>query len=173
MTIKTDLLAFKVLNFLKISVFLTVLLVTASCTTSLLPSCGACTSPPLADLNGSWELTRWNNAPDSNGAIRLRTIPSASTGKPLFINFDLKANKVNGFSGCNNFVTGVTEDQHGIHLGEIASTRMMCQESRLMDLESTFLYQLRDYRSLKIEKNQLLLLGRDGDALLFTRRTIK
>ena len=173
MTIKTDLLAFKVLNFLKISVFLTILLGTVSCSTSILPSCGACTSPPLADLNGTWDLTRWNNPPDSNGAIRLRTIPNPSTGKPLFINFDLKASKVNGFSGCNSFVTSVTEDQRGIQLGEIASTRMMCQEARTMDLESTFLYQLRDYRSLKIEKNQLLLLGRDGDALIFTRRTSK
>jgi heat shock protein HslJ len=172
MTIKTDLLPLKVLNFLKISLFLMFLLGTTACT-NVLPSCGACTSPPLSDLNGTWDLIRWNNPPDSNGAIRIRTIPTASNGKQLFINFDLNNNKVNGFSGCNNFVTSVTEDQRGIRLGEIASTRMMCQENRLMELETNFLYQLKDYRSLKIEKNQLLLLGRDGDALVFTRRNLK
>ncbi len=50
---------------------------------------------------------------------------------------------------------------------------MMCQEAKLMELENDFLYQLRDYRSLKIEKNQLLLLGRDDDALVFVRRNLK
>ena len=171
MTIKTDLLTFKVLKLVKISVFTAFLFSAASCT-NVLPSCGACTSPPLTDLNGTWELIRWNKAPE-NGAIRIRSIPNNSNGKTLFINFDLANNKVNGFSGCNNYVTSVSENQKGIILGEIAGTRMMCQESKLMELENDYLYQLRDYRSLKIEKNQLLLLGRDGDALVFVRRNLK
>ena len=172
MTIKTDLLTSKVRKFFRISVILGLFISICACT-NIIPSCGVCNSPPLTDLNGSWELVRWNKAPETNGSIRTRTIPNGNNTKALFINFDLANKRVTGFSGCNSFTASATDNPKGIILGDIASTRMMCHEAKLMELENDFLYQLRDYRSLKIEKNQLLLLGRDDDALVFVRRNLK
>lgn len=172
MTIKTDLLTSKVRKLVKITVFLGFLLSVTACT-EIIPSCGVCNSPPLTDLNGSWELIRWNKAPEANGSIRIRSIPNGNNSKALFMNFDLANNRVNGFSGCNSFTASATDNPKGIIIGDIASTRMMCSEAKLMELENDFLYQLRDYRTLKIEKNQLLLLGRDGEALVFIRRNLK
>jgi hypothetical protein len=39
-----------------------------------------------------------------------------------------------------------------------------------MELERDFLNQLSDYRSLQLKDDQMLLVGRTGDVLVFGRR---
>lgn len=129
----------------------------------------SCSSPPLASLNGTWELTRWN-LPPHNGQVRLRSIPHGDNGEPLKMTFDLANKRLSGFSGCNNFTAGVTDDPKGIVIGPIASTRKMCAQDRMNQIEYDFYYQLKDYRSFQMEKDQLLLMGRDGDVLAFRKR---
>jgi heat shock protein HslJ len=46
---------------------------------------------------------------------------------------------------------------------------MMCAENYRMELERDFLNQLEDYRSLRMNDDQLLMVGRTGDVLVFGR----
>jgi heat shock protein HslJ len=156
-------------NFAFSFVFLS-LLGLVSCS-NILPDCNACSSPPLSQLNGRWELLRWNLPPDAMGKINLRRIPHGDNGEPIIIEFNQEKKILSGYSGCNRFFSPITIDsKNAIVLGKIGSTMMMCAENSRMELERDFLNQLDDYRSLTLKGNELLLLGRTGDALVFGRR---
>jgi len=133
---------------------------------NVLPPCSAKTSPPAIDLNGAWILERWSLAPNSKGAIRPRPLPSSEGGQPIAIQFNASSNTVSGFSGCNRFTAQMTEDQRGINIENIASTRIACSADRI-ELESAFLYQLKDYQRLVRDDDRLLLIGRDQNVLRF------
>ena len=154
--------------FLQKVVFLLFFLGLNACT-SILPECGACSSPPLNQLNGTWELARWNQAPNSYGIIRLRTIPHGEETTPIFMDFDMESKRLSGFSGCNKFAADINEGSKGITLETIVRTKQTCASAQVTQFETDFIYELTDYRSLKVEKNQLLLVGRNGEVLLFEK----
>jgi heat shock protein HslJ len=138
---------------------------------NIVPDCNACSSPPLTQLQGRWELLRWNRPPDAMGKITLRTIPHGDNGEPIIIEFNEADKRLSGYSGCNRFFSPITTDAKGaIVLGKIGATMRMCVEPYRMELEHDFLNQLDDYRSLNTKGNELLLVGRTGDVLVFGRR---
>lgn len=151
-----------------LSLFCALSILTLSSCANLFEPC-TCSSPPLSQLNGTWELTRWHLPPE-NGQVRLRNIPHGDNGEPIKMSFDAPKQRLSGFSGCNNFSASVKDDPKGIEIGPVASTRKMCLEERINKIEQDFYYQLKDYRSLKQEQDQLLLIGRDGDVLTFKKR---
>jgi heat shock protein HslJ len=134
----------------------------------VLPPCNARTSPPAIELSGAWALERWSLAPNSKGEVRPRPLPSDGGMPAISIQFDARTNTVSGFSGCNRFTAQLTEDQRGISIDKIASTRMACSADR-MELESVFLYQLNDYQRLVRDDDRLLMIGRDQNVLRFVR----
>ena len=134
----------------------------------VMPPCNAKTSPPATELSGTWILERWSLAPNSKGEIRPRPLPSDGAMPAMAIQFDARTNAVSGFSGCNRFTAQITEDQRGISIDKIASTRMACSADR-MELESAFLYQLNDYQRLVRDDDRLLLIGRDQNVLRFVQ----
>lgn len=132
-----------------------------------LPTCNSRTSPPASELRAStWELERWSLAPNSKGEVRPRTIPSGDGLQTIVIQFDETAQRVSGFAGCNRFTAQIAEDQRGITLEKIVSTRMACSADR-MELESAFLYQLNDHQSIIRDGDRLLMVGRDQNVLRF------
>ena len=159
-------IAFFALSFMLLGLF--VLL--TSC--GVLPNCTACSSPPLTNIDGRWELLRWNLPPSqTNGEVRLRKVPHGDNGEPITIKFEQISQRVSGYSGCNNFTASATDDPKGIIIGPVASTRKMCVNAYQMELEQDFLNQLRDYKNIKVNQNELLILGRMGDVLVFGRRS--
>ena len=134
----------------------------------VLPPCNAKTSPPAIELSGTWVLERWSLAPNSKGEVRPRPLPTGTSAQAIAIQFDARTNSVSGFSGCNRFTAQITEDQRGISIEKITSTRMACSADR-MDLESAFLYQLNDYQRLVRDDDRLLLVGRDQNVLRFVQ----
>ncbi len=134
----------------------------------VLPPCNAKTSPPAIELSGTWVLERWSLAPNSKGEVRPRPLPTATDTQTIAIQFDARTNSVSGFSGCNRFTAQITEDQRGISIEKIASTRTACSADR-MELESAFLYQLNDYQRLVRDDDRLLLIGRDQNVLRFVQ----
>jgi heat shock protein HslJ len=86
----------------------------------------------------------------------------------IAIQVDARTNSVSGFTGCNRFTAQIAEDQRGISIDKIASTRMACSADR-MELESAFLYQLNDYQRLVRDDDRLLLIGRDQNVLRFVQ----
>lgn len=157
-------------GFLKTS-FIFISLVSLFSCTSILPECNSCSSPPLASLHGEWELLRWNLPPSNTGEVRLRGIPHGDNGEPIKIRFDQEKKMISGYSGCNRFFSALEiESNNAIKIGNIGSTKMMCMGNFQMDLERDFLNQLSDYRSWKQQGNELLLVGKTGDVLVFGRR---
>jgi heat shock protein HslJ len=157
-------------SFFRLSfVFLAVFLLNAC--SNLLPSCNSCSTPPLSQLNGRWELLRWNYPPDASGKVQLRKVPHGDNGEPIIIEFSNEKKMITGYSGCNRFFGTITTDsKNAIEIGKMGSTKMMCSENFRMELERDFLNQLQDYRSLQMKDDQLLLIGRTGDILVFGRR---
>jgi heat shock protein HslJ len=138
---------------------------------NMLPDCNSCSSPPLASLNGRWELLRWNYPPDANAKVQLRKVPHGDNGQPIIIEFSNEKKMVSGNAGCNRFFGTITTDaKNAIEIGKLGSTKMMCAESYRMELERDFLNQLTDYRSIQLKDDQMLLVGRTNDVLVFGRR---
>ena len=159
-----------IFSFFKSSFVFFGLLNLISCS-NILPDCNSCSSPPLAQLSGRWELLRWNLPPDQKGLVKNRTIPHGDNGEPIIIEFNQEKKMLSGYSGCNRFFSQLTIDtKNAVVLGNIGSTKMMCIENSRMELERDFLNQLDDYRSLNMRGEQLLLVGRTGDVLAFGRR---
>jgi heat shock protein HslJ len=157
-------------SFFRISFVFLGLFFMSSCS-NMLPNCNSCSSPPLSQLNGRWELLRWNYPPDATGKVQLRKIPHGDQGEPIMIDFSNEKKMITGYSGCNRFFGTITTDsKNAIEIGKMGSTRMMCTENYRMDLEKDFLNQIQDYRSLQMKNDQLLLIGRSGDVLAFGRR---
>ena len=137
---------------------------------NVIPPCGAKISPPSSELkNTKWELTRWNLPPNSNGEVRMRQIPQGDASNPIQIIFDANGQRLSGSTGCNRFTATLDEDARGFSLKQIASTKMACSPQR-MELESDFLYQLNDYRSIVRNGDQLLMIGSDREVLSFTQK---
>ena len=133
---------------------------------SVIPPCGAKTSPPSSELrNTKWELTRWNLPPNANGEVRTR-----ESSNPIQITFDSKGERVSGSTGCNRFTASLDEDSKGFTFKQITSTKMSCSPAR-MELENDFLYELNDYRNIVRNGDQLLMIGTDREVLSFTQRS--
>jgi heat shock protein HslJ len=138
---------------------------------NMLPDCNSCSSPPLSQLNGRWELLRWYYPPDATGKVQMRKIPHGDNGEPIVFEINQNKKMIAGYSGCNRFFGTITTDaKNAIQIGKLGSTKMMCIENYRMELETDFLNQLGDYRSMQLKDDQLLLAGRSGDVLVFGRR---
>ena len=140
---------------------------------NLLPACDVCSSPPLTQLKGHWELLRWNRPADDRGRVTLRPLPHEPVGPPLSMEFNQAQKILSGFSGCNRFSATITTDKkEAVELSNFKTTKMGCASSTQNELENDFLNQLADYRSIHIKDNQLLLLGRSGDVLIFGKKAL-
>lgn len=138
---------------------------------NVIPPCTAKISPPSSELrNTKWELVRWNLSPNARGEVRARQIPLGDNSNPIQIIFDANGERVSGSTGCNRFTARITEDARGFTIDQIATTKMACSPQR-MELESDFLYQLNDYRSIVRNDDQLLMIGADREVLSFIQKS--
>lgn len=138
---------------------------------NVIPPCAAKISPPSSEFrNTKWELVRWNLAPNVNGEVRSRQIPLGDSSNPIQMVFDTKGERLSGSTGCNRFTARITEDARGFTLDQIVSTRMACAPQR-MELENDFLYELKDYRTIVRNGDQLLMIGADRQVLSFIQKS--
>lgn len=96
--------------------------------------------------NTHWELTE----------IMGKPITKAETQrKAIFIMFDSEKKRVNGFSGCNNFMGGFEmKEGNRISFSQMASTMMACEN---MEMEATFMETLQQVDNFTIKDNVLSL----------------
>lgn len=138
---------------------------------NVIPPCGAKISPPSSQLrNTGWELVRWNLPPNAQGEVSARQIPKGQNSNPIQIFFDAKGGVMSGSTGCNRFTAALSEDSKGFILENIAVTKKACPAQR-MELENDFLYELKDYRSIVLNGDQLLLIGSNREVLSFMKLT--
>ena len=112
-------------------------------------------SQPDVDLTGTyWKLDELNGQPATLGAGK----------KELHMILSSDGNKVSGFSGCNRFMGGYSQDNKHIQFGPLAGTMMACMEA--MEQEYTFLRTLESSKRFSISGEELTLYGADDQLIL-------
>jgi heat shock protein HslJ len=96
--------------------------------------------------NTQWQLVIWEKVGEQN----MTPLPNSN----ITLNFDPE-NKVNGFAGCNNFMSGYSIEGEMIKIELVASTMKACEED-LMSQEMKFTTALTKITRYKINaQNQL------------------
>lgn len=109
-------------------------------------SSGSSTPPPeLAANNTNWQITAW----EQNG-VALTSLP------PVEIAIDLEAQKISGFSGCNNFGGSFTLVDDEVTVRQLRSTQRGCEQA-IMEQETKFLEAIAAVNHIRAEENQLIL----------------
>lgn len=112
-------------------------------------------------LQGSWTLQKASEIPDIPANILLTLRSDSSSKDPGKLN-------VSGFSGVNHFVGGATVSwpEQRLVFGNLATTRMMGPEPR-MQFEQSFLKQMGEVASFKLQDDKLVLKTLPGNTLTF------
>lgn len=79
------------------------------------------------------------------------------------IKFDTKEKSITGFSGCNNFFGNFDSDKQILSLGEMGMTRKMCPN---MTLENTFINNLKNVSTYKIDNSKLILYNKENQKII-------
>lgn len=112
-----------------------------------------------AAAGAEWELIELAGQP----------APAGVGGRRATIRFEPDTARVAGFAGCNRYFGTYTVDGTALRFGAIGMTRMACAEG--MGLEQQLGAALEATRSYTLNANQLTLMGSNGPAARFERRT--
>lgn len=106
-------------------------------------------------LNGNWTLQLLNNEP-----VRSKKLPT--------LNIDLLKKRVSGTDGCNNYNGKIINAVAAkFELGNIASTKKMCQD---MSIANVFNETLRSSSTYQMKGNNLIIYNKASKkALSFTK----
>ncbi|WP_298611462.1 META domain-containing protein [uncultured Thermosynechococcus sp.] len=117
---------------------------------------GATESP----LSGRWQLQRLANMPP---------MPPRNPMNTVFIEFDGRAQRATGFSGCNNFNGGYSVNGQQLRFSAVATTRRVCIGQRAQRIEMSFLQSLEQTNRYRIEGNTLTFYDGDRPLAMFQR----
>lgn len=112
--------------------------------------------PAVTLQNTSWQMTGINNG---RGGV----VSTAYTGQ-AYLQFT--EGKLQGNSGCNDFVATYTQSANALTIAPAISTRKICQEDELMLQEQLILHALKKVTRYEIRLNQLRLLNKKGSLML-------
>jgi heat shock protein HslJ len=93
---------------------------------------------------------------------------NTSISPKLFISFDEKSSKVNGFAGCNSFFGAFSSENVTISFSDISSSKKLCPKP-ITDIENQFIKALKAVNSFTIKDNRLLLLENDKPLIIATK----
>ena len=110
------------------------------------------TKPDVSLRNTYWKLVELNSAPVQPG-----------DGKELHM--IIKGDdRVNGYSGCNQFMGSVTVSGDGLAFGPVAGTRRMCEN--VMEQENAFLLALENAHHHAISGEDLEITDANGEVTM-------
>jgi copper homeostasis protein (lipoprotein) len=102
---------------------------------------------------GSWTLTELGG----------KAFHAPSAQQVVTMSFDAQESQVSGSGGCNRYTGKYDSSGSTLHLGPIASTRMMCASGS--DTEQAFFQTLDKVASYSIDGDVLSLRAADGTVL--------
>ena len=105
--------------------------------------------------NKNWSLTHI-------GATEYKVDPTAHNSPSL--QFDATTQRLSGADGCNSIMGSYVVKKHEINLGQLASTKMMCQNTA--ELSSKFNEALNKVAGYQVYGQTLKLLDRHGNPVL-------
>ena len=88
--------------------------------------------------------------------------PSAGSKVPSMA-FDMQKMTVSGNSGCNSYSGGFTVQKESLTFGNLATTRMMCED---MKMETAFLAAVPNVRKHGMAEGRLVLSDAEGKQLM-------
>lgn len=141
------------MNIRKRGAVLFAVLLLASCKTPSVTT-GSTSSGLMDELSkNNWQLFSINGSP----------VDDKTAGNIPFIHFDVQNMMVSGNSGCNTFSGGFQMQGNELSFGNLASTRMACED---MTMETAFLEALGKVKQCKPDQQQLHLQDGQGETLL-------
>lgn len=128
--------------------FLALIVLLAACSPKLTGS------SPL--FSGSWILLEMNGVP----------VQVSGTEKDAQLKFDYAAKQVSGRGGCNSINGSYEADTKALTFGNLATTKMFCEDQRF---EDKFLENLRNVRKYSFAGDNLVLKDQKDKSLLVMR----
>ena len=113
--------------------------------------------PPLELAGTTWELS---------GIVDGSSISAPVEGHPVSVSFESDA--LSG-KACNSFRGSFSLNGDEVSVGQLASTRMLCNEPGVMEQEALVLELLEAATSAEEHRGVLVLTGPDGRGLQFSR----
>lgn len=118
---------------------------------------------PEETLNGHWSLKSMDNVlVDQNRFI------DHPSGEPT-VKFDIKKNKITGFSGCDGFRGDVIYGENKITVAKEEFVISGCPSNPWATKFYNSFLQIEDYI---FENGELILLGKSGKTMRFTRKIL-
>ncbi len=106
---------------------------------------------PAALIEQSWQLTLFGPVDTPRPAV---------ADSPATLNFE--AERVSGFTGCNNFGGAYTANAENINFGNLISTLIACPEDDVTAQEQAILSALQGTRSYSLDGNRLRISYDEG-----------
>ena len=118
---------------------------------------GSDAATPATLAGHSWTLTRL--VVDGDEKI-------LSSANPITLNFQAQDHSLSGSSGCNTYGASYTLTGNQIHISEMRSTLVFCEDAGVMDLEFTYTQALQRVESIRIDGDTLTLEGANGQIFM-------
>jgi heat shock protein HslJ len=133
---------------------------------------GTTSAPASDDTSGPGDTTATTagdgDAATADGAWVLDAAASSLTEVgDAVVTLTIDGDTAHGSSGCNSFSGAVTVDNTSVTFGDLATTRMACDEA-LMAAEAEFTAALAAVDTIEVADATLTLSNADGTTLVFT-----
>ncbi len=118
---------------------------------------GSHAATPATLAGHSWTLTRL--VVDGDEKI-------LSSASPITLNFQAQDQALSGSSGCNTYGASYTLTGNQIHITEMRSTLVFCEDAGVMDLEFAYTQALQRAESIRIDGDTLTMEGANGQIFM-------
>ena len=118
---------------------------------------GSHAATPAALTGHTWTLTRL--VVDGDDKI-------LSSANPITLSFKAQDHSLSGNSGCNAYGASYTVTGDQIHISDLRSTLVFCEDAGVMDLEFAYTQALQHVESVRIDGDILTLEGANGQIFM-------
>ena len=118
---------------------------------------GSHAATPASLTGHTWTLTRF--VLDGDDKI-------LSSANPITLSFKAQDHSLSGNSGCNAYGASYTVTGDQIHITDLRSTLVFCEDAGVMDLEFAYTQALQHVESVRIDGDILTLEGANGQIFM-------
>ncbi len=109
--------------------------------------------PAKEETLKTWTLSSYGSTDTPN---------QIAEGIQVTLQMDLKEGKISGVAACNNYFGSINGDEDPYRFGKMGSTRKLCADAAVNEMETTFLAMMEKVTKMTFE-NQQLVLEVEGD----------
>jgi heat shock protein HslJ len=121
--------------------------------------------PASSELAGSaWDVISYNNGREAVVTLKLGSSATAVFGED---------GQVSGNASCNDYFGPYTAEENVITIGPLASTRMLCPDSEVMDQEAAYLAALEAATTYKITGDFMEMRDENGAMMATFSRMVE